>query len=138
MPARRKNLAVRPISSANLFALAILNLRRHGLRAAVNIAGISIAVAALVFFLSFYRGTYEGVMFSSVIDYATPQGQFMSSSFEDDDPDLWLEPENLFDEKLAQDGILQRPTSGSGRRSPILPHGFSARPLPATGRARRR
>lgn len=120
MPTRRKNLAVRPISSANLFALAILNLRRHGLRAAVNIAGISIAVAALAFFLSFYRGTYEGVMFSSVIDYATSQGQFMSGSFEDDDPELWLEPENLLDEKLAQEGILQRPTAAGGRRSPIL------------------
>jgi len=120
MPARRKNLAVKPISSVSLFALAILNLRRHGLRAAVNIAGISIAVAALVFFLSFYRGTYEGVMFSSVIDYATSHGQLMSATFEDDDPDLWLTRENLFDEGLAQDGILQRPTAASGRWSPIL------------------
>jgi ABC-type lipoprotein release transport system permease subunit len=120
MPTRRKSLAVRPISSANLFALAILNLRRHGLRAAVNIAGISVAVAALVFFLSFYRGTYEGVMFSSVIDYATSQGQFMSASFDDDDPDLWLERENLLDEKLAQGGFLTGPTAADGRRQPIL------------------
>jgi putative ABC transport system permease protein len=90
----------------NLLSLAFLNVRRHGLRAAVNIIGIAITVAALVFFLSFYRGTYEGTMFSSVIDYATSQGQFMSASFDDDDPDVWLKRENLIDESMIQTGDL--------------------------------
>ena len=72
----------------------------------MNIVGIAITVAALVFFLSFYRGTYEGTMFSSVIDYATSQGQFMSASFDDDDPDVWLKRENLIDESIVLSGDL--------------------------------
>lgn len=104
MPAPRKKLAAQRIPVTDLLTLAFLNTRRHGIRAAVNIVGIAIAVSALVFFLSFYRGTYEGIMFSSVIDYATSHGQFMSASFDDDDPDVWLESENLIDEGLAGNG----------------------------------
>ena len=108
MPEPDKPKALRRIPATNLLSLAFLNVRRHGLRAAVNIVGIAITVAALVFFLSFYRGTYEGTMFSSVIDYATSQGQFMSASFDDDDPDVWLKRENLIDEGIVQRGDLLR------------------------------
>lgn len=106
MPEPQKPNALARIPAPNLLSLAFLNVRRHGLRAAVNIVGIAITVAALVFFLSFYRGTYEGTMFSSVIDYATSHGQFMSASFDDDDPDVWLERENLIDESLVRSGDL--------------------------------
>ena len=98
--------AVKPISLMNLLRLSFLNLGRHRLRAAINIIGITVAVAALIFFLSFYRGTYEGVMFASVINYATSHGQFMSASFDDDEPDVWLDSTNLFDQGLAQDANL--------------------------------
>ncbi len=101
MPAQTEQAARKPISSANLLTLAFLNLGRHGLRAVVNVIGIAIAVASLTFFLAFYRGTYEGVMFSSVIDYSTAHGQFMSPSFDDDDPDTWLDKPNLLDESVA-------------------------------------
>jgi len=106
MPEPDKSKALRRIPATSLLSLAFLNVRRHGLRAAVNIVGIAITVAALVFFLSFYRGTYEGTMFSSVIDYATSHGQFMSVSFDDDDPDVWLKRENLIDEGIVQSGDL--------------------------------
>ena len=105
-PGLSQRIALKRIPARNLLSLAFLNVRRHGLRAAVNIVGIAITVAALVFFLSFYRGTYEGTMFSSVIDYATSQGQFMSASFDDDDPDLWLAGGNLIDENIARSGDL--------------------------------
>jgi len=103
---RFRRVALKRIPAVNLLSLAFLNVRRHGLRAAVNIIGIAITVAALVFFLSFYRGTYEGTMFSSVIDYATSQGQFMSASFDDDDPDVWIKGENLIDESIVRNGDL--------------------------------
>ena len=103
---RFRRVALKRIPAINLLSLAFLNVRRHGLRAAVNIIGIAITVAALVFFLSFYRGTYEGTMFSSVIDYATSQGQFMSASFDDDDPDVWLKRENLIAESIVRSGDL--------------------------------
>jgi len=93
-----------PIPIIDLATLAALNMRRHGLRAVVNIVGIAIAVAALTFFLSFYRGTYEGIMFASVIDYATSHGQFMATTFDDDDPDAWLDEKSLFDESLVREG----------------------------------
>ena len=83
-------------------------MRRHGLRAIVNVVGIAVATAALTFFLAFYRGTYEGVMFSSVIDYSTGHGQFMSASFDDDDPDSWLDRANLLDESVARGQTLAR------------------------------
>lgn len=106
MPAQQQATAAKPISVTNLFSLALLNLRRHGVRAVVNVTGIAVTVAALVFFLSFYRGTYEGVMFSSVIDYATSHGQFMAKSFDDEDPESWLDGTNLIDEALADDQSL--------------------------------
>lgn len=112
MPAQNESIACKRISSANLLALAILNMRRHGLRAVVNVVGIAIAVAALAFFLAFYRGTYEGVMFASVIDYATSHGQFMSASFDDDDPDVWLDRDNLVDAKVAEGGVLLAKATG--------------------------
>ncbi|HUX37360.1 MAG TPA: hypothetical protein VMV44_05605, partial [Rectinemataceae bacterium] len=74
-PAKSPGLA--GIPPTRLFAFAFLNLGRHCLRAAVNVVGIAIAVASLIFFLAFYRGTYDGAMFSSVIDFATAQGQLM-------------------------------------------------------------
>ncbi len=116
MPEPEKPNALKRIPAPNLLSLAFLNVRRHGLRAAVNIAGIAITVAALVFFLSFYRGTYEGTMFSSVIDYATSHGQFMRASFDDDDPDVWLKRENLIDESMVQSGDLLSavPSRGKG------------------------
>lgn len=95
MPKRTQCASITPVSVGNLFSIAFLNLKRHRLRTSVNIAGIAVAVAAVAFFLSFYRGTYEGVMFSSVIDYATGQGQFSVPGFDDDDPDSWLDAENL-------------------------------------------
>ncbi|HWR12745.1 MAG TPA: FtsX-like permease family protein [Rectinemataceae bacterium] len=113
------NIALKRIPAANLLSLAFLNVRRHGLRAAVNIAGIAITVAALVFFLSFYRGTYEGTMFSSVIDYATSHGQFMSASFDDDDPDVWLKGENLIDESMARSDLLGAVPSRDADWSPV-------------------
>ncbi len=100
MPASERTSCI-PLSPANLLSLALRNTGRHGLRATANIVGTAVAVAALVFFLSFYRGTYEGVMFSAVIDYSTSHGQFMRPGFDDDDPDVWLEPGNLFDERTV-------------------------------------
>lgn len=121
MPVPENAIAVKHISATNLLTLAFLNMRRHGLRAVVNIVGITIAVAALVFFLSFYRGTYEGVMFSSVIDYATSHGQFMSSTFDDDDPEVWLDSANLFDGELARSGdLVRRAGSSRGTWSPLI------------------
>lgn len=115
MPEPQKPNALARIPAPNLLSLAFLNVRRHGLRAAVNIVGIAITVAALVFFLSFYRGTYEGTMFSSVIDYATSHGQFMSASFDDDDPDVWLERENLIDESMVRSGDLLSAVPSRGK-----------------------
>ncbi|MBN2812209.1 MAG: ABC transporter permease [Spirochaetales bacterium] len=106
MSAQQQAIAAKPISVTNLFSLALLNLKRHGVRAVVNITGIAVTVAALVFFLSFYRGTYEGVMFSSVIDYSTAHGQFMAMSFDDDDPESWLDGPNLIDEALSDEQSL--------------------------------
>lgn len=120
MPAQKNLIAVKSISLSNLLTLAFLNTRRHGLRAAVNIAGIAVAVAALLFFLAFYRGTYEGVMFASVIDYATSQGQFMGQSFDDDDPDVWLDAANLLDENIASENDLtSRAGSGQAGYKPV-------------------
>ncbi len=121
MPASNENHAVKTIPLANLIVFAVLNLRRHLLRAVTNLLGIAVSVAAVVFFLSFYRGTYEGVMFSSVIDYATAQGQFASLGFDDDDPDVWLDPANLFDASIVKDrGILRSRNAKDAVRSPGL------------------
>ena len=121
MPAHTKSIAVKSITLTNLLTLAFLNMRRHGFRAVVNIAGIAIAVGALSFFLSFYRGTYENVMFSSVIDYATSHGQFMSTGLDDDDPDTWLDAENLLDEGIArQSGFLETVAGERAIWSPAL------------------
>jgi ABC-type lipoprotein release transport system permease subunit len=106
MATKTKTHVANRIPVIDLLSLAFLNMRRHGLRAAVNVSGIALAVAALVFFLSFYRGTYEGAMFSSVIDYATSHGQIMASGFDDDDSDVWLEAKNLLPESLARDNSL--------------------------------
>lgn len=124
MPAPKTAYAVKRIAWTNLISLAYLNMGRHGVRAVANIAGIGIAVAALVFFLSFFRGTYEGVMFSSVIDYATSHGQFMAVGFDDDDPDAWLDPKNLFDAGVAAVGgglLRSLDPNGSGRPPRLAP-----------------
>ena len=97
-PAKSPGLA--RIPPIRLFAFAFLNLGRHGLRAAVNVVGIAIAVASLIFFLAFFRGTYDGAMFSSVIDFATAQGQLMRPSFDEEETDGWLSKENLLPEEM--------------------------------------
>ena len=84
------------LTPANVIRLAFLNSQRHGARAVVNIVGIAIAVAALLFFLAFFRGTYEGVMFASVIDAAIGQAQVQAQAFDEDDPETWVDPPNLF------------------------------------------
>jgi ABC-type lipoprotein release transport system permease subunit len=82
---------------AVLGPIAVLNLRRHALRTIANVSGIVLAVAAMVFFISFFRGTYEGSMFASVIDYSTSHIQAQAASFDDDDPDTWLQADVLMD-----------------------------------------
>ena len=121
MPRLRESQAPQRLSYAKLLSFAFLNLGRHGLRSAVNIVGIALAVAALIFFLSFFRGTYDGAMFASVIDYATAQGQVMRSSFDEEEPDLWLSRENLLAEGLVSSADL-REAVGQGPRgeTPIL------------------
>ncbi len=114
MPALQNTIAEKHITIPNLLTLAFRNVSRHGLRAAVNIVGIAIAVASLVFFLSFYRGTYEGIMFSSVIDYSTSHGQFMSLSFDDDDSDVWLDAKNLLDGTLVENADFAHLVVGGG------------------------
>lgn len=81
----------------DLLRLAVLNTKRHKARALANVTGITVAVAALIFFLSFFRGTYEGIMFAAVIDYATSHFQVQSESFDEEDPDSWLGAKSLFD-----------------------------------------
>jgi ABC-type lipoprotein release transport system permease subunit len=109
MPEPTKSRRRAGIPTADLASLAIANSRRHGTRTAVNVTGISVAVAALVFFLAFFRGTYENVMFASVIDYATSHGQFSSLSFDEDDPGSWLAPGSLLDQAM-----LERPSDACG------------------------
>lgn len=89
------------IPARDLLRLAVLNTRRHTARALANVAGIAVAVAALVFFLSFFRGTYEGIMFSAVIDYATAHFQVQSESFDEDDSDAWLSESSLLDASVG-------------------------------------
>lgn len=113
MATKDKTHVAKRIPVIDLLSMAFLNMRRHGLRAAVNVSGIALAVAALVFFLSFYRGTYEGAMFSSVIDYSTSHGQIMAAGFDDDDSDVWLEATNLIPDSLGRDdGLVGAAESG--------------------------
>lgn len=85
----------------DLLRLAFLNTKRHKARALANVTGITVAVAALIFLLSFFRGTYEGIMFAAVIDYAASHFQIQSETFDEEDPDSWLGAKALFS---ASDG----------------------------------
>ncbi len=97
--------------------VAALNLKRHALRTVANVSGISLAVAAMVFFLSFFRGTYEGSVYAAVIDLSTAHIQAQATAFDDDDPDTWLSPATLLRADLPEgpagalgedDGIVAR------------------------------
>jgi putative ABC transport system permease protein len=98
-----------PASSANplppnrfllsaIASIAIKNLFRHRRRTVVNLIGIAVAVGSLLFFQAFYRGSYEELMFGTIIDYQTAHLQVQSAAFVDEDPDSYAtEPSMIAD-----------------------------------------
>ncbi len=74
---------------SSIAALAGRNLSRHRRRTVVNALGIAVAVGSLIFFQAFYRGSYEELMFGTIIDYQCAHVQVQTDAFVDEDPDSW-------------------------------------------------
>jgi len=80
-----------------LTAIAIRNLARHRRRSAVNVLGIAVTVAALLFFQAFYRGSYEEFMFGAIIDHQCAHLQLQARGFVEEDPDTYTSARCMID-----------------------------------------
>ncbi len=69
--------------------MALRNLSRHRRRTIVNVIGIGVTVGALLFFQAFYRGSYEELMFGTIIDYQSSHILVQNPAFVDEDPDSY-------------------------------------------------
>lgn len=77
---------------------AARNLARHRRRTAVNALSVAVTTAILAFFMGYYRGSYEELLYSSIIDYQTAHVQVQSAGFDKADADAYARPENLMPE----------------------------------------
>src|SRR3989339_33540 len=71
------------MNDKTIFAISIKNLKRHKRRTALNIISITFSVGALLFFISFYRGTYIAMMRESFIKYKSGHIQMHTKRFDD-------------------------------------------------------
>jgi putative ABC transport system permease protein len=83
------------IPSHVLVATARRNLARHRRRTVVNAASVAATTAILAFFMGYYRGSYEELLYSSVIDYQTAHVQVQTPAFDKADPDAYARSANL-------------------------------------------
>jgi putative ABC transport system permease protein len=83
------------ISLRVLMKGAIRNLARHRRRTAVNALSVAATTAILAFFMGYYRGSYEELLYSSIIDYQTAHVQVQTARFDKADADAYARPENL-------------------------------------------
>jgi putative ABC transport system permease protein len=78
-----------------LITTAGRNLARHRRRTAVNAASVAATTAILAFFMGYYRGSYEELLYSSVIDYQTAHVQIQTPAFDKAEADAYARPANL-------------------------------------------
>ncbi len=83
------------IPSHVLITTAGRNLARHRRRTVVNAASVAATTAILAFFMGYYRGSYEELLYTSVIDYQTAHVQLQTPTFDKADPDAYAKPANL-------------------------------------------
>jgi putative ABC transport system permease protein len=101
--------AAHPSSSVAAHAgIALRNLFRHRRRTIINVIGIAVTVGALLFFQAFYRGSYEELMFGTVVDCQTAHIQVQAPGFEDADPDSYSSEASMIGDWAELDGRLQR------------------------------
>ena len=75
--------------------MAARNLSRHRRRTLVNVLGIAVTVGSLLFFQAFYRGSYEELMFGTIIDYQSAHIQVKTPSLVDEDPDSYVSESSM-------------------------------------------
>lgn len=85
--------ARRSVPSARLFAIAFRNLARQGRRSLATSSCVAASVAAIVFFIGYYRGTYDQMFYGAIIDYQTAHAQIQSPCLDPEDPSSWSRPE---------------------------------------------
>jgi putative ABC transport system permease protein len=76
-----------------LLSLGGRNILRHGRRTLLTGATVAAACATLVFFMGYYRGTYDQMFFGAIIDYQTAHAQFQAPGLDPEDPAGWARPE---------------------------------------------
>lgn len=85
----------RGLSAQRLASIAARNLVRHRRRTVLTAASAAASAAALVFFLGFYRGTYDQMFYAAIIDYQTAHAQIQAPGLDPEDPEGWLGAESL-------------------------------------------
>ena len=78
-----------------LGATAARNLARHRRRTVVNVVSVAVTTGILTFFMGYYRGSYEELLYDTVIDYQTSHAQVQTATFDDASPDTYAKPANL-------------------------------------------
>ena len=81
-----------------LMKAATRNLARHRRRTALNALSVAVTTAILAFFMGYYRGSYEELLYSSIIDYQTAHVQVQTAGFDKADADAYAKPANLMPE----------------------------------------
>jgi putative ABC transport system permease protein len=81
-----------------LVKTAIRNLTRHRRRTVLNALSVAATTAILAFFMGYYRGSYEELLYSSIIDYQTAHVQVQTAGFDKADADAYAKPANLMPE----------------------------------------
>ena len=75
--------------------MARRNLARHGRRSILTCASVAAQAAAIVFFMGYYRGTYDEMFYGAIIDYQTAHAQIQAAGLDPDDPAGWVRPRAL-------------------------------------------
>ncbi len=86
------------LSTATLSGIAFRNLARHRRRTVVGALSVAATTAILVFFMGYYRGSYEELLYSSIVDYQTAHAQVQVAGFDKTNPSAYAKPPQLMRE----------------------------------------
>ena len=91
-PAASINLSPGRLTLSTLVAIAFRNLARHRRRTVVGALSVAATTAILAFFMGYYRGSYEELLYSSIVDYQTAHAQVQAAGFDKASPNAYAKP----------------------------------------------
>lgn len=91
----------------------------------MNALSVGTTTAILVFFMGYYRGSYEELLFDTIIRYQTAHIQVQRPNFSEADPDSWASPSNLISGWETLPGRIRSVPGVTGAAPRLLLSGYA-------------